>query len=231
MDIGEAQVQVARQALVGMAVERTPRRARASSPRAAARAARAGARPPRPSPRRHSSHASPKPTMLRHGQRAAAHAAFVAAAVEERLEAHMRVATADVQGADPFGPYILWADRLSRSTCQVVHIDGDLADRLRRVGVQAARRAPCRAGRSRPSVAACRSRCSRSHDADEDGLLGQIASATCCDRHPAMAIDRQNVTSKPSRCRRRHGSRTAWCSVCSRDEVVALPAVHARRRP
>src|SRR5947209_7691147 len=41
---------------------------------------------------------------IRDGQGAAAHAAFMATAVQERLQAHVRVAPTNVQGADTLGP-------------------------------------------------------------------------------------------------------------------------------
>ncbi len=73
---------------------------------------------------------------VRHGQGAAAHAALVAAAIEERFEADMRVPAAHIQGADALRPIHLVGGQAEQIDLQGLHIERNLACRLRRVGVE-----------------------------------------------------------------------------------------------
>ena len=66
---------------------------------------------------------------------------FLAAAVDLRLQPHGRIAAAHVQRADPFRAVDLVRRKAHQVDLQGPHIDGNLADRLRGVAVQRARRA------------------------------------------------------------------------------------------
>ena len=129
----------------------------------------------------------------------------------------------------PLGPYILCADRLSRSMPIASTSSGTLP-------------AACTASvwnrtpRSLHSRPIARDRLQRAdlvvgrHDADQNGLLGH-GRGHLLRRHPAVAVHRQErSTRSPRASRRLHGSRTARCStavvtICR--PLVAVGGSHA----
>ena len=71
-----------------------------------------------------------------HVQRPRTHAALVAAAVDDRRQQHARIAAADVERADALrAVHLVRADR-RHVDLQVVDVEGHLADRLHRVGME-----------------------------------------------------------------------------------------------
>ena len=85
---------------------------------------------------RASSQAMPRPTICWHRQRAGAHAALVAAAVDDRFEPHARVLLADVQGADALRPVNLVGRQAQQVDAHLFDVDRHLADGLHGVGVE-----------------------------------------------------------------------------------------------
>ena len=86
-----------------------------------------------------------------YGERAAAKSALVTAAVQQRLEPHLRVATADVQCADPLG-----AVEFVRRDAQEIDgvgpdVDRDLAHGLGGIGMENDAAFVAERGRSRRS--------------------------------------------------------------------------------
>src|SRR5262245_31967887 len=69
-------------------------------------------------------------------QRARAHAALVATAVDLRLKANAGVLLTDVQCADSLRGVYLVARKTQQVDPHFLDVDGDLADRLHRVGVE-----------------------------------------------------------------------------------------------
>ena len=97
----------------------------------------------------------------RHVQRTGSHAALVAAAIHLRGQLHARIAAPHVQRAGALGSI----DLVRRDGEQVdgvrLYVHGHLADGLRGVAMEQARRARGKSGRSRPPAEGCPLRCSR----------------------------------------------------------------------
>ncbi len=83
----------------------------------------------------------------RNVQRAGPHAALVAAAVDDRRQLHARIAPADVQRADAFGPVNLVGRERSEIDVIVIDVNGNLARRLNRVRMEQHARVRARSSR------------------------------------------------------------------------------------
>ena len=161
--------------------------------------------------------------MFGHRQRAAAQAALVAAAVEQRFEPDVRLAAADVQGADALGAVHLVGRQAEQVDAHVVHVERDFARRLHRVGVE-----QHAASLAQPADVADRLERAdliiRGHHADQERPLGD-RRLHLLRRDPPVAIHRQDrhaeaVAFQPPQ-RVEHGVMLRG----DRDQVVALLSV------
>ena len=186
-------------------------RAAPTARRASPRAARASAG----SSARHSSTARREAHDQRHRQRAGPQAQLVAAAVQQRLERHARRPAPHVERAHALRAVELVRAEREQVDAERAHVERQLADGLRRVAVQAARRAPGRCVRSPRAAGARRSRCSP-----------PSPRRAACDRVSARAtvvrvdeaLARRRAAASPGSPRAssaRQASSTAGCSVAT----------------
>ena len=150
----------------------------------------------------------------------------MSAAVQERLRAHARVATADVQGANALGTIHFVGGQAQQVDAHVVDIERQLAGSLNGIGVEEHAVALTQGANLLDRLQGANFVIG-GHHADQDRPVSECAGHLL-DGYPAKGVHRQERERKALALEPAAGIEHRMVLRHGGDEVVALSAVHCR---